>query len=73
MSSLRTVVVLKRLQGDAPMVSGRDHWWDDVVRGRRGTWPAAEVDADAPLMVVYTSGGHPVGRKAPSTPIAASR
>lgn len=61
--SLRHIVVARRLTGEAPMQAGRDHWWHALVAGAAPTFPAAELDAEAPLLIVYTSGttGKPKG------------
>jgi len=60
---LRHVVVARRLAGDAPMQAGRDVWWHELVAGCAQSFPAAELDAEAPLLIVYTSGttGRPKG------------
>jgi acetyl-CoA synthetase len=62
-TGLRHVVVARRLAGEPPMQAGRDHWWHELVAGAAPTFPAVEVDAEAPLLVVYTSGttGKPKG------------
>jgi len=60
--SLRTVVMKSRF-GGAPMQAGRDHDWDAVLASGSPDLPAVELPAEAPLMIVYTSGttGKPKG------------
>ncbi|PWB61327.1 MAG: AMP-dependent synthetase [Bradyrhizobiaceae bacterium] len=62
-ASLRHVVVARRLGSAVAMREGRDVWWDDVTAQGRDTFPAAELPAEHPLMIVYTSGttGRPKG------------
>ncbi|MBA2475621.1 MAG: AMP-binding protein [Actinobacteria bacterium] len=61
--SVRHVVVWRRLGDDVPMQAGRDHVWDDLVRGTSGDLPPVEVDSEAPYLLAYTSGttGRPKG------------
>ncbi len=45
------------------MISGRDHWWHELLHGKKGITPAVEVDSEHPLFILYTSGstGKPKG------------
>jgi acyl-coenzyme A synthetase/AMP-(fatty) acid ligase len=53
------------------MIKGRDVWWEDemehaetqVVKEGMASFNAAEMDAEDPLFILYTS-GVPVSRKA---------
>ncbi len=56
-------VVLRRVGNDAPMQSGRDHWWHELVDSVEADCPAEPMDSEAPLFILYTSGstGKPKG------------
>ncbi|HEY2980689.1 MAG TPA: AMP-binding protein [Anaerolineales bacterium] len=61
--SLKHLIVLKRTGQDIPMISGRDHWWHDLVAPQPDSAPTEVTSAEDPLMIIYTSGttGRPKG------------
>ena len=61
--SVRHVVVFRRLGLDVPMTSGRDSWWHDTVGRADPESPTESLEAEAPSMILYTSGttGRPKG------------
>ncbi|MBN8963545.1 MAG: AMP-binding protein [Rhizobiales bacterium] len=63
--SVRHVVVVDRggLSIDTPMRAGRDHWWHDITTDKNGDIATVEMPADAPAILLYTSGttGEPKG------------
>ena len=63
--TVRHVVVAGRsdLPVDTPMRAGRDVWWHDFVDGKDGALATAEMAADDPAVLLYTSGttGAPKG------------
>jgi len=63
--TVRHVVVIQRagMAVDTPMRAGRDHWWHELVAGKEGSRATAEMAADDPAVLLYTSGttGEPKG------------
>ncbi len=64
-TTVETVVVIKRVDGDVPMQEGRDVWYHEAMTAPDITadCPPVPVDAEHPLFILYTSGstGTPKG------------
>jgi len=62
-SPVETVVVVKRLDGSAPMTEERDIWYHDLVADASSDCPSEEMDAEDLSFLLYTSGttGKPKG------------
>jgi len=65
-TTIKTCVVYERVgRSKMPvnMASGRDHWWQDVMKNASGTCEPEWMDSEDPLFILYTSGstGKPKG------------
>ncbi len=60
---LRHVIVVARAPVAVDMREGRDHWWHHLLAQSPDHCPAADTEADDPLLLIYTSGttGKPKG------------
>ena len=61
--SLKHVVVVQRSGNRISWTEGRDHWWHELCAAQPDHAPTEEMDADAPFLLVFTSGttGKPKG------------
>jgi acetyl-CoA synthetase len=56
MPSLKHVIVARRVGDPVTMVSGRDHWWNDLVGDQPTTCEPEAMDSEDLLYLLYTSG-----------------
>jgi len=61
--SVESVIVVRRTGGAAPMRSGRDRWWHELMEAASSACDAEPMEANEPGIVFYTSGttGKPKG------------
>ena len=61
--ALRHVIVCRRAGNAIAWTEGRDHWWHELLAPQPESSPTEEMDADAPYLLVFTSGttGKPKG------------
>lgn len=60
---VKKCIVVKRVEKDCNMVTGRDLYWDDLMQAASPFCEAEVMDAEDPLFILYTSGstGKPKG------------
>jgi acetyl-CoA synthetase len=51
-----TIVVVQRVENDAPMKEGRDHWYHELLEAAEDECAPEPLDAEHPLFILYTSG-----------------
>ncbi len=56
LETLQHIVVVRSTGADCEMQDGRDHWFDEICDAAEAECPAAELDAEHPLFILYTSG-----------------
>ena len=63
LSSVETVLVVRRTGAAVKMRPGRDHWLGEEMRRHRATCPVEWMSPESPLFILYTSGstGKPKG------------
>lgn len=56
--SVKHVIVARRdgIEIETPMQSGRDRWWHDVLESTGSMMATAEMQAEDPAILLYTSG-----------------
>jgi acetyl-CoA synthetase len=61
--SIKSCIVVRRTGTRVSMAAGRDHWWHEMMETVDSNCPAAELDSEHPLYILYTSGttGKPKG------------
>jgi acetyl-CoA synthetase len=61
--TIEHVVVVRRGGNDVEMISGRDHWYHDLIAAADPVCPAEPMDSEQLLFLLYTSGttGQPKG------------
>jgi len=61
--TVKSCIVAKRTGDAVAMEGGRDVWWDEVMAGASPDCPPANLPAEHPLFILYTSGttGKPKG------------
>ena len=62
-STIKHVVVYKRLGIDTIMKEGRDIWWDDIVTNQSDKCETEQMDSEDNAMIIFSSGttGRPKG------------
>lgn len=60
---LQHVIVVRNAGPEVTWSAGRDHWWHELCEGQPDIAPTQEMDAEAPVLLVFTSGttGRPKG------------
>ncbi|RMH20381.1 MAG: acetate--CoA ligase [Gammaproteobacteria bacterium] len=62
-ATVKNVIVFQRTGKTVPMISGRDHWWHEIVSDCDVACEPEWVNSEHPLFILYTSGstGKPKG------------